>query len=80
MSQKASTPDERFLIKLFELAKETSIDPNEVATAASIKEKAAKTILKALQQANFVKKNSDGTVFLTPRGLQFVENELRSSR
>ena len=76
MNKKGSTPDERFLIKLYEMAQESPIDPKAVATAVSLKEKATNTIIKTLAQSNFVKKEDDGKIFLTSRGVQFVQDEL----
>lgn len=72
MSRK--TPDERFLIKLYELAKENPIDPKYVALAVSLKENATKTIVKSLAQANFVKKEEDGKISITNRGIQFTQD------
>ncbi len=70
------TKDERFLIKLYELAKESPIDPKQVASAIGQKEHATKNIIKHLAQANFIKKEDDGKISLTKRGIQFVQDEL----
>lgn len=77
MSSK-STPDERFLSKLYELAKSkgdlhSEVKIADVARATGLKETATKNIVKDLAQANFLKKGENETVYLTERGCQFVE-------
>ena len=76
MSSK-STPDERFLLKLYEIAMENGdphmpIDFRGVAKSLGQKETAIKNIIKHLAQANFLKKNDETTVFLTERGCDFA--------
>lgn len=76
-----STPDERFLIKLYHLANETGdphapIDSRLVAKAVGLKETALKNIIKHLAQANFVKKVDDHKVTLTDRGCALVQEAL----
>ena len=66
------TPDEKFLIKLYEKAVEEQIDPLELGFKAN----ATKTITKALAQANFIKKTGDGKIFITKHGIDFVQREL----
>lgn len=71
-----STPDERFLKKLYDLTKgdtEKELDYVKVAALIGLKETAAKNIVKALAQGNFLKKTGDKTVCLTSRGKNFVE-------
>lgn len=72
-----STPDERFLIKLYEMAMQTGdphalIDSRDVATAIGQKETAAKNMVKHLAQANFVKKGEGTLIYLTEHGCNFV--------
>ena len=81
MSQIGHTPDERFLIKLFEIAQKKgdpfqTIETKHVAFAISQKETAVKNIIKLLAQANFIKKVSDTSVRLTQHGHAFVLNEI----
>ena len=81
MSEHKSTPDERFLIKLFEMASSKGNPLNEiksqfVAQAIGQTEKSTKNIIKLLSQANFVKKGEGSLIHLTKQGLQFVEREL----
>jgi hypothetical protein len=76
MSHK-TTPDERFLIKLYETALAKGdpcqpIDFRPIAKAVGIKETATKNIIKHLAQANFLKKIDDTTLCLTKRGCDFV--------
>lgn len=75
------TPDERFLIKLYQTAMATGdphaeIDYRGVAKAIGQKETAIKNIIKHLAQANFLKKVDDNTVHLTERGCNFVLDAL----
>jgi Mn-dependent DtxR family transcriptional regulator len=76
-----STPDERFLIKLYQTANEKGdlyleVDMYAIAQSLGQKETATKNIVKHLAQANFVKKVSDTTIHLTERGVEFVLNSL----
>lgn len=71
------TPDEKFLIKLYETAMEGGnphafIDYRGVAKELGLKEIATKNIIKHLAQANFLKKEDETTVYLTERGCDFV--------
>lgn len=81
MSQVGHTPDERFLIKLCELAIAKgnpfqTVATKDVAKAICQKETAVKNIIKLLAQANFIKKIGDNAVALTQHGYNFVQNEL----
>lgn len=72
-----TTPDERFLMKLYEVASAkgdpcAEIDFRPVAKAIGQKDTAMKNIIKALAQANLVKKMSETTLCLTQRGCDFV--------
>ncbi len=81
MNQKSLTPDEKFLLKLYQtnLAKGDllqEIDSRIIAKAVSLKETALKNIVKHLAQANFIKKGADTIVKLTSHGCKFVEEYL----
>jgi Mn-dependent DtxR family transcriptional regulator len=81
MSCKGRTPDEKFLIKVYEVALAKGdpclpVDYYSVAKSLGQKETAIKNIVKHLAQANFVKKINDMTLSLTKLGCQFVLNEL----
>jgi Mn-dependent DtxR family transcriptional regulator len=83
MSQKRQTPDERFLIQLYETASAAGnpfaeIDPLGIARAVGLKETALKNIVKHLAQANFVKKTDERTLCLTERGRDFVLDAMQS--
>ena len=85
MNQKSHTPDERLLLKLYQIAMSngdpfTEIDLRGVAPALGQKETAVKNIVKLLAQANFIKKVDDATVHLTQRGCDFVIDFLNPSR
>ena len=82
MNKKGLTPDERFLIALYQLAgkKGDSFRPTEtslIAKAICYKETAVKNIVNMLAQTNFIKKIDHSTVSLTPHGQNFVLNELQ---
>ncbi|MBU6383897.1 MAG: hypothetical protein KGQ49_00235 [Verrucomicrobia bacterium] len=72
-----TTPDERFLCKLYETAMNsgdphTLIDYRGIAKALGQKETAVTNILKHLAQANFIKKADETMIYLTERGCNFV--------
>ncbi len=72
-----TTPDERFLIKLYETAMSngdphTILDYRGLAKELGQTETATKNIIKHLAQANFLKKADETTVYLTERGCDFV--------
>ncbi|MBF8262940.1 MAG: hypothetical protein HW387_605 [Parachlamydiales bacterium] len=84
MNQRSQTPDERLLIKLYQVAMESGdpfshIDLRGAAASLGQKEIAVKNIVKLLAQANFVKKIDDSTVHLTQRGCDFVLDFLEGS-
>jgi len=81
MNQRSQTPDERFLISLYQAAKKKGdlfapFDSREIARSVGLKETALKNIVKHLAQANFVKKVDPALVYLTQRGCDFVIDEL----
>ena len=75
------TPDERFLLKLYQTAVQNGdslqeIDSRGIAKAVGLKEIALKNIVKHLAQANFIKKSEGFMLYLTPHGCQFVLDHL----
>jgi hypothetical protein len=77
-----TTPDERFMIKLYQVALETgdpqaALDYRSIAKAIGQKETAMKNIIKHLAQANFLKKVGETKVHLTDRGCAFALNALK---
>jgi hypothetical protein len=78
MNRKATTKDELFLLKLYEMATklggpEEEVDRYVVGRAIGQNDKGINTIVKHLAQANFVKKGEGEALFLTPHGLKLVE-------
>lgn len=81
MNKKGHTPDERFLIKLYELSNAKggpfqTVETKYVAKGISQTETSVKNIVKLLAQANFIKKIGDTAVCLTQQGYNFVQKEL----
>lgn len=77
--KKATTKDELFLLKLYELATkkgdpEQEIDRYEIGKAIGMNNHGIDTIIKHLAQANFIKKCSDQCIYLTPHGIKLVEH------
>lgn len=75
------TPDEKFLIRLYQVALTrgnpcSPIDFPSVARSLGLKETAIKNIIKHLAQANFLKKINDTTLSLTELGCKFVLAEM----
>jgi len=78
MTQKATTKDELFLLKLHQLALEqgdphTEIDRFVIGRAIGQNDKGSYVIARDLAQANFVKKGEGDSVYLTPHGLRLIE-------
>ncbi len=74
----SKTIDEKFLIKLYEIAKtkdnyEAEIDCLEVGRAIGQREKTTKTIVKLLAQANFIRKIDSNIIQLTQNGIRLAE-------
>lgn len=79
--KKATTKDELFLLKLYELSQRKGtpyeeIDRYEVGKAIGQNDRGVDTIVKHLAQANFVKKGEEKSFYLTPHGLRLVERLL----
>ena len=81
MNQKGLTPDERFLLKLYETALQQGnplkeVDARLIGKAVGLKETALKNIVKHLAQANFVQKKQEPILHLTQHGCNFVLEHL----
>jgi len=77
MSRKATTKDELFLLKLYEMALasghlEEEVDRYVIGRAIGQNDKGVDTIVKHLAQANFVKKGEGNFLYLTPHGIQIA--------
>ncbi len=81
MNQRATTKDELFLIKLYEMASAqgdeyTPFDRFVVARAIGQNDRGGNVIARDLAQANFVKKAEGDSVRLTDHGLRLVRSLL----
>ena len=77
MNHKATTKDELFLLKLYEMATqlggpEEEVDRFAVGRAIGQNDKGIIVIVRHLAQANFVKKGSGDALYLTPHGLKLA--------
>jgi predicted transcriptional regulator len=84
MNKKSTTKDELFLLKLYDMAlalgsPEEEIDRYAIGRAIGQNDHGIDTIIKHLAQANFIKKTSGNSVYLTPHGIKLVEH-LREER
>lgn len=69
------TKEERYLLKLYELANKSDQEINRytVGQAMGQKEKGVDTIVRLLAQANFVKKGEEeDAIYLTENGLTLI--------
>jgi hypothetical protein len=85
MSQKATTKDELFLLKLHELASklgdsQEGIDRFAIGRAIGQNDRGADVIARDLAQANFIKKAEGSSVYLTSHGLRLVQFLLDAQR
>jgi hypothetical protein len=85
MNKKATTKDELFLMKLYELAvaqggPEENIDRYVIGRAIGQNDKGIDTIIRHLAQANFIKKITGNSIHLTPHGIKLVEHLLKDLR
>ncbi len=79
MTQKGRTKDESFMLALYELAAQqgawdTPVDRYEVGVRAGMQKTAVDTICKQLYRTNFIRKNEENEVYLTPHGMKLVDN------
>lgn len=77
MNRKATTKDELFLLKLYEMASalgspEEEVDRFAIGRAIGQNDKGVNAIVRHLAQANFVKKGDGDALYLTPHGLKLV--------
>lgn len=82
MTKKATTKDELFLLKLYELSSklggpQEAVDRYEVGRAIGQNDKGANVIARDLAQANFIKKAEGEMVYLTDHGLWLVKSLLQ---
>ena len=81
MSKKATTKDELFLVKLYQMALERG-DPHEevdryaIGRAIGQNDRGINAISRLLAQANFIKNGEGAAVYLTPHGLNLVHQLL----
>ena len=78
MNQKATTKDELFLLKLYELASKSGdfrleIDRFFIGRAIGQNDRGANVIARDLAAANFIKKGEGNAVYLTDHGLRLVQ-------
>ena len=83
MSKKATTKDELFLVKLYQMALERGdvheeIDRYVIGRAIGQNDKGIDTISRLLAQANFIKKGEGTAVYLTPHGLNLAQQLVES--
>lgn len=75
---KAVTKEERFLLKLFEIASAlgdptNEVDRYEVGEKVSQKQRGVDSIVRILAQSNFVKLGSGSSVYLSDNGLSLIK-------
>lgn len=85
MNKKATTKDELFLLKLYELANEQGgpeeeVDRYVIGKAIGQNDKGIDTIIRHLAQANFIKKTAGNAIRLTPHGISLVTHLLKELR
>jgi Mn-dependent DtxR family transcriptional regulator len=78
------TKDERYLLRLYEMANEfkdpkTPLNREAVGKTIGLSPKAVKTICTLLAQANFIKKYSADEIYLTDHGIHLAQ-QLRENR
>lgn len=79
MNRKSLTKDELFLVKLYQMAVALGnpyqeVDRYVIGRAIGQNDKGIDTIARLLAQANFVKKGTGTSVFLTDHGLKLAQN------
>jgi hypothetical protein len=75
------TKDERFLIKLRELAEKTGdvfseVNRSVIGKAIGENDHVVNNIIRHLAQANFIKKGEDDMVYITQNGINLVDSLL----
>jgi len=84
MSQRAQTKDQRFLLRLYELAEAEGdiyipFNRYDIGEAVGLQKRAIETICRSLLQCNFIKKSGDEAIHLTPNGVKLVSEFLERS-
>jgi predicted transcriptional regulator len=74
---KATTPDEKFIVTLYQLALEAqdlelSFNRYEVGDKIALQIRGVNAICKLLLQANFIKKSGEEEVYLTKNGVDLA--------
>lgn len=80
MDQKARTKDEKFMWALYDAAQEkddlkANFDRYEIGARIGLHPRGVDTICTLLLQANFIKKGEGKDVYLTPHGLQLLQQD-----
>ncbi|MFY7842711.1 MAG: hypothetical protein ACOVOR_01675 [Rhabdochlamydiaceae bacterium] len=75
---KSLTKDEMFLVRLHEIAKKKGdpmlpIASEEIGQTLGLNHHAISNIVRHLAQANFVKKDKEKNVWLTPQGIRLLD-------
>jgi hypothetical protein len=76
------TKDEKFIVTLYQLALptgdvHTTVNRYQAGDLIGLHPKAVDTICKLLLQANFIKKGPLDDVYITPNGLQLIQQLLK---
>lgn len=76
---KAATKDERFLLKLYDLASAKGdpteeVDRYEVGQSMGQKQRGVDTLVRTLAQSNFIKKGAGSNIYLTGGGLALIRS------
>ena len=83
MSQKGATKDEKYLLKLYEMAQERGtatreIDRYEVGDLMGQRQRGVDSIVRTLAKSNFVRLGSGSKIYLSDGGLVLIKR-LRST-
>ena len=75
------TKDEHFVLELYKAAQaandlEETFNRYEIGSKASLHPKAVNAICRLLIQANFIRKNGEEGIYLTPHGLKLAKQLL----
>ena len=78
MNKRATTKDELFLLKLYEMASRSGdetapVDRYKIGKAIGQNDKGIDNMVNLLALTNFIKKREGSTVYLTPDGLRSLE-------
>ncbi len=81
MTHKARTSDERYMICLYETAlelgdPETVLNKYDVGLKVGIHPKGVHAITQLLMRANFIKREGEDKIYLTPHGISLAQRLL----